>query len=591
MIEKPSLVPFVSHDGTNVPLSEQNLTIEWSYQNEVKSASYIPGLKQSPYWDKDEECPIYYDDEGNTHLMTLENNIDFMGGRDYTFWSSPVQKTENGYRFECCIPLAFYNELSDSYSNEYYATKQHEGIEIGQVMYRVPVVKRMRQNIEEAVVNTQLANGLINITKASDGTDGEENDAENDNTVILGGVVVDDFTEGLYPVVDSQKIATEINYGDVKLSRIKDENGNYNTDLLDALYNYSETGSLSYRSTTIPDEGRSIDLITMFDVLKYLAGDKPLGYQSFVINGINSDDVRITAESALDIEAGSELNLKAVDNIDIYSPNVRIRSKDNDIYIYSTKTSSTSSAIIDISSYNHFDSVMSQIKLDQSIDIKSEGEVSTTDEENLYSVLISSEKGQLMLGKTNDNNYDFVSQRVDDVTDSAKESVILTTNTPQWNVRLKKGSITGGIFFQRLDNRWSISSTDGTYTCYCDLGCERRPWERTYSELFISNDGTQLDLENRGVANMNPRVSNAKVYVPIGGIVGVSTDSTFFNNFTASVEPGVIFEITSEDTVYTVKFSGSSPTRGSNTIAAGKYVLITGFANISNTWILIMRIE
>lgn len=260
--EEPTITPFLSHDGTHVPLSKQEIKIRFSKQ--------LSRIEESPefgdfrsYWDDDEECPIYYDDDGISHLMTLDSNTDFMGGKDYTFWTSPVTKTDNGYMFECCMPLAFYNEATHNYGNEFYATKQHENIEIGQVLYRVPVVKRLRQNIEEAIVNTHIAKCMSDIASAND------NNADDDNTVILGGVVVDDFTQGLYTVAEQQNIASEDEYGEVKITRLTDSNG-VDNGVYDLMINYSQTGELTYNDITMPKTGRAIDIITLFDVLKRL---------------------------------------------------------------------------------------------------------------------------------------------------------------------------------------------------------------------------------------------------------------------------------------------------------------------------------
>jgi len=263
--EKPSVTPFLSHDGTIVPVSKQVVSLRYSYQTNTNVGYRTYGGLGASYgvWDVDEECPVYYDGEGNPHPMSLEYNIDGMGGRDYTFWSSPVQKTENGYQFECCMPLAFYNEATGRYGNEYYATKPHEGIEVGQVMYRVPVVKRMRQNIEEAIVNTHLAKCVQDLTPA------DNSNAQSDNTLIFGGVVVDDFTAGLYPVAETQSIASETEYGEVKI--IKTKTDGQDNGVLDLMYHYSETGELTYNDKTMPENGRAIDMITLFDTLNSLS--------------------------------------------------------------------------------------------------------------------------------------------------------------------------------------------------------------------------------------------------------------------------------------------------------------------------------
>ena len=311
LTEKPTITPFISHDGTEIPLSKQGVSIRWSKHTSGQSYN---GMYQLPsYWDDDLECPIYFDADGIARPMTLESNVDGMGGKDYTFWSSPVQKTDSGYQFECCMPLVFYNEVTNSYGNEYYATKPHDGIEVGQVMYRIPVVKRMRQNIEEAVVNTHLAKCLNDLIPATD-----EN-AEDDETVVLGGVVVDDFTEGLYPVAEKQDIATEREYGDVKITRVRDSDGEYN-GVLDLMYHYSETGELTYNNMTMPDKGRAIDMITLFDTLKKLGGGADITEDPyFVVNGNNKGHVDIIA-GRIDEEIPSALTLNG-DFIQIESLN------------------------------------------------------------------------------------------------------------------------------------------------------------------------------------------------------------------------------------------------------------------------------
>lgn len=301
LTENPTIVPFFSHDGTQIPLTRQQVSFKFSM---LPSKNETVGnvFHSAQYWDYTEECPLYYDKDGNPQPMTLESNINGMGGRDYTFWSSPVQKTESGYQFECCMPLAFYNAESDSYSNEYYATNSHEGIEIGEVMYRVPVVKRMRQNIEEAIVNTHLTKCLGDLVPATN-----EN-AEDDDTVVLGGVVVDDFTEGLYPVAETQRIATETDYGEVKIVKVKDSDGDDN-GVLDLMYHYSETGELSYDGMTMPETGRAVDMITLFDTLKDLGGGQPLKQQYFVVNGYNDHLVNVNvADSSFDGESSLIIN-------------------------------------------------------------------------------------------------------------------------------------------------------------------------------------------------------------------------------------------------------------------------------------------
>ena len=60
--EKPTLTPFISHDGTSIPLSKQDLRITYSmFTSAETSNSYNGQFYNSAYWDKDEENPVYYD--------------------------------------------------------------------------------------------------------------------------------------------------------------------------------------------------------------------------------------------------------------------------------------------------------------------------------------------------------------------------------------------------------------------------------------------------------------------------------------------------------------------------------------------------
>ncbi len=427
--EKPTIAPFVSHDGTLIPTTEQRFNIQYSLQYSKNRGTYI--LYKS-YWDNSEECPVYFDAENVAHPMTLESNINGMGGRDYTFWSSPVQKTESGYQFECCMPLAFYNAESDSYSNEYYATKAHEGIEIGEVMYRVPVVKRMRQNIEEAIVNTHLTKCLSNLVPATN-----EN-AEDDDTVVLGGVVVDDFTEGLYPVAETQKIATETEYGEVKIVKVKDSDGDDN-GVLDLMYHYSETGDLSYDGMTMPETGRAVDMITLFDTLKAIGGDNNITDHTFVVNGVNKNiNVQTTGDSSSSF---------SMNEFNIILKNTYSDSNTN-------KT------------------------CEESITFMGDGQIyiNSSNKTDKYKTELHTEPKIVSFKASNENNTDYMTES-------------LNVNSMFWNVSGNSENELGGIGFGRYSpasNRtelrhWSFSGKD------MDIGSRLNAWRDVFCDTIMCN--------------------------------------------------------------------------------------------------------
>lgn len=697
LTEKPTITPFISHDGTEVPLSKQNVTLRYSKH---QSGQYYNGMYQVPsYWDSDLECPVYFDSDGIARPMTLECNVDGMGGKDYTFWSSPVQKTDSGYQFECCMPLVFYNEVTNSYGNEYYATKPHDGIEVGQVMYRIPVVKRMRQNIEEAVVNTHLAKCLNDLIPATD-----EN-AEDDETVVLGGVVVDDFTEGLYPVAETQKVATEREYGEVKITKVKDSDGEYN-ETLNLMYHYSETGELSYGGYTMPDSGRAIDMITLFDTLQALGGGAPIEHSHyFVVNGVNNGNVNIFAqdndaaslylksdfsllmensysvdginyESHIYMNEDGSINLtgtdgdyKSVFDIEtsyaylltttISNPNdnssrvqtdldyILIEAKrvqnnhsvDNKILISKLDNSNNNKGIKiesrkvepgDHESVSYIETkdlitiwqegayqAPSYIRLDGSIDIKSEGDdKETTGLEYIYSIRLESEYGYILMGKTSENNIistwnddlgaDIITLNIADADDTASESIYLCDDSPTWSVYLKKQSDECRIFFQKTSNKWNLSpannSNDDPVYYDCDLGRDGSPWRTVYakevaSKKIITNDGTTASLNNTGIFNMHPRLGNSEdtLTIPIGGIIAVNARGLKEANLN-SLNAGNTVQITSTMSVMVAKFKGTSIMEGLYKIGNGQYVLLNDYdamydyPNNVDTLVLLLRV-
>ena len=697
LTEKPTITPFISHDGTEVPLSKQNVTLRYSKH---QSGQYYNGMYQVPsYWDSDLECPVYFDSDGIARPMTLESNVDGMGGKDYTFWSSPVQKTDSGYQFECCMPLVFYNEVTNSYGNEYYATKPHDGIEVGQVMYRIPVVKRMRQNIEEAVVNTHLAKCLNDLIPATD-----EN-AEDDETVVLGGVVVDDFTEGLYPVAETQKVATEREYGEVKITKVKDSDGEYN-ETLNLMYHYSETGELSYGGYTMPDTGRAIDMITLFDTLQELGGGAPIEHSPyFVVNGVNNGDVNIFAQNnnyaslylksdfcilmensysgvdfnyenhiymnedgsisltGTDGDTRSSLNIETsyaylqtspvlnssnnrsevltdLDFIRLESKKVQNNySVDNKILISKLDNSNNNKGInlqsqkvlpdssVFTSSISLKESltlyeegtanVPSYIILSDGINIRSEGDINeTSGQEYIYSIMLESEYGNIIMGKTGENNVistwngdeaaDIITLNIADATDTASESIYLCDDSPTWSVYLKRQSDECRIFFQKTSNKWNLSpannSNDDPVYYDCDLGRNGSPWKTVYakevsSKKIITNDGITTSLDNTGVFNMHPRLGNSNdtLTIPIGGIIAVNARGLKEANLNA-LNAGNTVQITSAMSVMVAKFKGTSIMEGSYKIGNGQYVLLNDYdamydyPNHVDTLVLLLRV-
>lgn len=484
MTEKPTVTPFVSHDGTKVPLSKQDISLSCSYQS--NQTGYTGMYWLGSYWDENEECPVYYDAEGNPQLMTLENNIDCMGGRDYTIWSSPVQKTENGYQFECCMPLAFYNEASDSYSNEYYATKAHDGVEIGQVMYRVPIVKRMRQNIEEAIVNTHLTKCLSDLVPATN-----EN-AEDDETVVLGGVVVDDFTEGLYPVAETQRIANETDYGEVKIVKVKDSEGNDN-GVLDLMYHYSETGELSYNDMTMPETGRAIDMITLFDTLKAIGGDNNITDHTFVVNGMNKNNINVqtTGDSSSSFtmnEFNIILNNTHTDTNTSKTYNESIRFMgDGQIYIESGCTTDNTKSVI------HTEKNLTYLS-SGAIELKASS-YSTFNSDFEHQCGFSGTNKFVLLGRySGQGGTDAIIQKMWNSNYSLEDVILFDDGgTPRHTTYIRNNDSTDkcSITIQKYNDIWSLSPgtkfSTSTNKSDVDLGRDNIPWKNIYADNIVCN--------------------------------------------------------------------------------------------------------
>ena len=662
LTEKPTITPFISHDGTEIPLSKQGVSIRWSKHTSGQSYN---GMYQLPsYWDDDLECPIYFDADGNSHPMTLESNIDGMGGKDYTFWSSPVQKTDSGYQFECCMPLVFYNEVTNSYGNEYYATKPHDGIEVGQVMYRIPVVKRMRQNIEEAVVNTHLTKCLNNLTPATN-----EN-AENDDTVILGGVVVDDFTDGLYSVADDQKVATRNEYGEVKIIKVRDSDGEYN-DTLDLMYHYSETGELTYNNQTMPETGRAIDMITLFDTLKELGGGADItGDSYFVVNGNNKGNVNILADDGSILlsskeEEVSTTNIQVETNYfsvqtfyanDYNNDRSRIRTDHDKAFIETIKEQGSLSldngiSVLKFDNGNHNLGVKLKAKTtdsgnssiysseinvqDKSIEISSgytssirideDSSITIVSSEQgknigdyVYSVILFSEKGCIVMGKTGSDNIittrnhgdtcDIISQQVEDIDNTVSESLYLPHDSPTWSVYLKKGSGSNNecsVYLRKDGNDWNLSPSDGTKAYPCDLGIDGLPWRNIYAENVLSyevsspkiviSSSTNTDLDDIGIFNMHPRkIANTNTLaIPIGGIIAVNARGLYNNNIT-SRNAGDDVYINDTINVKVALFEGTTFKSGDLNICNGHYICLNAVdmsvPNNNDALLLLVRV-
>lgn len=300
LIESPTVAPFLSHDGTKIPLSMQKVNIQCSFlPTEDLVIDHV--VKCCSMWNSLAEAPEFIYSDGHKMIMTLEEFGGGICGRDYTIWSSPVQKTGNGYQFDVCLPIAFYNSVTHSYSSEYYALESHPdvGVDVGEVLYRVPVFKMMRQNIEEAVVNTHLTKCLGSVEPV------DENNYEDEENVVLGGVIVDDFTDGLYPRMELQSFASTSEYGEVKTVNASASN-------LNLMYHYSRTGELEFNGNSMPTYGRAIDMITMFDVLKKLHGDQPITSATQFLSSDLDLDRFVTAHSASSETTGENQDIYGV---------------------------------------------------------------------------------------------------------------------------------------------------------------------------------------------------------------------------------------------------------------------------------------
>ena len=176
---------FISHDGTSIPVTEQNITItvELCYSD-------------STNWNFETQKPLS-DLRGNTAsaLFDMENddNSDGLYGRDCTLWTTPTEKTIYGYKWQCALPISFLMPDNLSVSNIYFDRQSGEF----EALYTVPVVKRFFQNIEKAIYDTHLLNCLHDYNKTE-----EEIDEENNEYIVVGGVNLDENTENLYPVAE-----------------------------------------------------------------------------------------------------------------------------------------------------------------------------------------------------------------------------------------------------------------------------------------------------------------------------------------------------------------------------------------------------
>lgn len=176
---------FISHDGTSIPVTEQNITItvELCYSD-------------STNWNFETQKPLS-DMRGNTAsaLFDMENddNSDGLYGRDCTLWTTPTEKTIYGYKWQCALPISFLMPDNLSVSNIYFDRQSGEF----EALYTVPVVKRFFQNIEKAIYDTHLLNCLHDYNKTE-----EEINEENNEYIVVGGVNLDENTENLYPVAE-----------------------------------------------------------------------------------------------------------------------------------------------------------------------------------------------------------------------------------------------------------------------------------------------------------------------------------------------------------------------------------------------------
>lgn len=278
--EYPVPSKFLSHDGSYIPLSKQTISIKASLVPTVECYGKGSTLPIKILWDSVEEKPVYIDENGNANYLTNESQDNYNGGVDYTIWSTPVQKTGNGFKFECIMPLAFYNSESNSYNNEYYS------INSGNVLYRVPVFRKIRQNVEDVVFDEQKAKALNNITNV------DSNSFNKDETVVLGGAVIDDFTSQLYTVVDKQEIASFLDYGNVKVTNI-------DSDTLAYLDYYMVGGDY-----VLPEQGRCVDAKGVVDIINGLVNNR------FVYNTKQNTVVNINSDSDISLSG---------DDVTIYS--------------------------------------------------------------------------------------------------------------------------------------------------------------------------------------------------------------------------------------------------------------------------------
>ena len=176
---------FISHDGTSIPVTEQNIkiTVELCYSD-------------STNWNFETQKPLS-DLRGNTAsaLFDMENddNSDGLYGRDCTLWTTPTEKTIYGSKWQCALPISFLMPDNLSVSNIYFDRQSGEF----EALYTVPVVKRFFQNIEKAIYDTHLLNCLHDYNKTE-----EEINEDNNEYIVVGGVNLDENTENLYPVAE-----------------------------------------------------------------------------------------------------------------------------------------------------------------------------------------------------------------------------------------------------------------------------------------------------------------------------------------------------------------------------------------------------
>lgn len=294
--EYPVPSKFLSHDGTYIPLSKQTILISPS----LVPTTYCHGngntLPVKILWDSDEEKLIYINENGDSDYLTLEPQSNNIGGIDYTIWSTPVQKTSNGYKFECIMPLAFYNSASGTYNNEYYSTKT------GEVLYRVPVFRKLRQNVEDVIFDEQKTRALNKITMVDD------SNYNSANTVVLGGAVIDEFTNQLYNVIDKQEFASKNDYGTVMLQSI-------NEDFMTELLKYSSGES----EWNLPLEGRAIDGVGAIDLLNNLVYTNLTSESKLIATEINNGDINLYSDDFL-LYSKTQITITSETSVDIGDP-------------------------------------------------------------------------------------------------------------------------------------------------------------------------------------------------------------------------------------------------------------------------------